>query len=121
MQRYRSLESKEAVQYLGEPIPDVTCEGTGDQKMVNGCDPSRAHLPHVHTAATGGLTCLKPGDWIMPIVGGPFVAVSDGLFRSYFEVPPPSPGLFLVPAPEPEPIAKKQAAPLPLAPEHPES
>lgn len=80
---FRSLATQEAVQYLGEPIPGVTCDGDVGK---HGCDSSRATLPHVHTAATGGMTCLKYGDFISPQAGGPFVAIPDTVFRAYFEV-----------------------------------
>lgn len=87
MERYRKLETVQAVQYLGDPIPDVTCEGTREQRAVNGCDNTRGHLPHVHTLAIGGLTVLKKGNWIEPVAGGPFQVWSNARFRAYHEVP----------------------------------
>lgn len=96
---YRSLEVIKAVQYQGEVIPDVTCEGSEKQRLFNGCDNTRAHLPHVHTQAVGGLTVLKTGDWIFPLNGGPFGVAPDMKFRSHWEVRP-EPVEF-----EPEPAA----------------
>lgn len=87
MTRYRKLESMEAVQYTGETIPGVTCEGTEEQRRANGCDNTRAHMPHIHSRSMGGLDVVKPGDWIMPVPGGPFCRVTDGMFRQHFEVP----------------------------------
>lgn len=84
MNTFRSRATQEAVQYLGEPIPDVVCDGDFAE---HGCDHSRKHLPHVHSKQTGGMTMLRVGDWIMPQKGGPFVVASDADFRSYFEVP----------------------------------
>lgn len=104
MNSYRSLQTHLAIQYVGEPIPGVTCEGTEEQRKVNGCEGSRGHMPHVHTTSVGGLDVLRPGDWIMPVDGGPFCRVPDGMFRLYWEVPPPVP-----------PAIKAQAAPTPLS------
>lgn len=87
MQSYRSKQTIQAVQYKGDPIPDVTCAGGADERIKNNCAPMFAHLPHVHTKATGGLTCLKPGDWIVPERGGPFAVASDARFRTSYEVP----------------------------------
>lgn len=110
MDKYRKFETTTAVQYSGEPIPDVTCEGTREQRDVNGCDNTRGHLPHVHTRSIGGLTVLQKGDWIQPVVGGPFQVWSDANFRAYHEVPDLTgggtaltgiDGPVLVPAPEP--------------------
>lgn len=86
---YRSLETIKAVQYKGDPIPDVTCSGTGKDLEKNGCDPSRRLLPHVHTAATGGMTPLRADDWIIPVRGGPFMVSSDAHFRVHWEVSEP--------------------------------
>ena len=91
MNRYRSLETLQAIQYLGEPIPDVTCHGTPEQVQTNGCDPSRKQHPHVHTQATGGMTVLKVGDWIFPMAGGPWGVASDARFRGSWEVPAAAP------------------------------
>lgn len=104
MNSYRSLQTHLAIQYVGEPIPGVTCEGTEEQRKVNGCEGSRGHMPHVHTTSVGGLDVLRPGDWIMPVDGGPFCRVPDGMFRLYWEVPPPVP-----------PAIKAQTAPTPLS------
>ena len=89
MNTYRSLETIKAVQFTGDPIPDVTCHGTPEQVQANGCDSSRKLHPHVHTQATGGMTILKPGDWIYPVPGGPFAVASDAKFRAHWEVPAP--------------------------------
>lgn len=96
MQAYRSTATSLAVQYTGEPIPDVTCGGSSPDETIrhaarqlNGCDPSRAHMPHVHTAEVGGLGVVTPGCWIMPVRGGPFCVVEDAQFRAHFEVPEP--------------------------------
>ena len=93
MNRYRSLETIQAVQYLGEPIPGVTCHGSEDEVRANGCDSSRKIHPHVHTQAIGGMTVLKTGDWIFPLPGGPFGVASDTRFRGSWEVPAPEPVL----------------------------
>ncbi len=82
--RYRLRETREAVQYTGSPIAGVTCTGNRD---LHGCDQSRMALPHVHTIAPGGLTVLHPGDWILPVAGGPFSVLHDAEFRAYYEVP----------------------------------
>jgi len=94
MQAYRQKATSFAVQYTGEPIEGVTCGGSSTDETVrqaarqlNGCDPSRAHLPHVHTAQVGGLGIVTPGCWIMPVRGGPFCVVEDAQFRAHFEVP----------------------------------
>lgn len=133
MEKYRKFETVQAVQYLGEPIPDVTCEGTKEQRAVGGCDNTRAHLPHVHTRAIGGLTVIQKGDWIEPVTGGPFRVWSDANFRAYQEVPDLTgggaaltgvDGPVLVPAPEPAasgpgpvlvPAPRPAAAPAPGA------
>lgn len=83
---YRSLQTIDALQYTGDPIPEVTCSGVDDDYQKNGCDGTRKHLPHVHTRALGGLTVLKPGDWIMPEQGGPFDVASDEKFQANWEV-----------------------------------
>lgn len=125
MQAYRQKATSLAVQYTGKPIPDVTCGGSSTDEAVrqaarqlNGCDPSRAHLPHVHTAQVGGLGIVTPGCWIMPVRGGPFCVVEDAQFRAHFEVPepfvenPPSPP----PAePYPDPPAEPYIDPVPAA------
>lgn len=94
MQAYRQKATSLAVQYTGEPIAGVTCDGSSSDptisqaaRQLNGCDPSRAHLPHVHTAQVGGLGIVTPGCWIMPVRGGPFCVVEDAQFRAHFEVP----------------------------------
>lgn len=84
MTTYRSLATLDAIQYHGEPIPGVTCDGNRDKY---GCDSSRAHLTHVHTRAIGGITVLKDGDWIMRSDGGPFAVAEDAEFRKCYEVP----------------------------------
>lgn len=85
MQAYRSLATIKAVQYQGDPILNITCDGNRDKY---GCDSNRAHLPHVHTRAVGGITVLKPGDWIMPSEGGPYAVAEDGNFRACYQVDP---------------------------------
>lgn len=87
MKLYRSLEHIKAVQYTGDPIPDVTCSGSAEEVQKHGCDPSRKHLLHVHTQAIGGMTVLSPGDWIYPVQGGPFAVAKDARFRGHWEVP----------------------------------
>lgn len=87
MDKYRLLETVEAVQYAGEAIPDVTCEGSDPEFRLNGCDSSRRFVRHVHTSEVGGMTVLKPGDWILPVSGGPYRVVADAEFRSVVEVP----------------------------------
>ena len=89
MKTYRSLNTIEAVQYQGAPIPGITCDGhTNEQSRMNaGCDSSRVHLPHVHGNAIGGMIVLKVGDWIFPVQGGPWGVASDGKFRGSWEVP----------------------------------
>ena len=69
MKTYRSLNTIEAVQYQGAPIPGRPCDGHANEKarMDAGCDSSRVHLPHVHGNVTGGLIALKPSDWIFPV------------------------------------------------------
>lgn len=84
MPDYRSKATITADQYVGEVIPDVICDGNRDK---HGCDGSRAHMPHVHTRANGGITVVKPGDWIVAVRGGPFDVYPDGMFRSLYEVP----------------------------------
>ncbi len=88
MTHYRSLATLPAEQYLGVPIPGITCDGDRDK---HGCDSSRGHLPHVHSNTVGGLTVLKYGDWIMPQAGGPFAVAPDAEFRAYYEVPEATP------------------------------
>lgn len=117
MQPYRKLETRLAVQYQGDPIPDVTCEATEKQLEVNGCgsDSRRIH-PHVHTMSVGGLDVLRPGDWIMPVPGGPFCRVDDATFRSYFEVPAaevPAAPAPLIATPESAPPVTPPAPPPP--------
>lgn len=111
MNTYRSLSVIKAVQYIGLPIEDVTCGGTDKDFREKGCDNSRRHLPHVHTAAVGGLTALRLFDWIYPSPGGPFAVVSDEKFRGYWEVP----------APVSEPSAQQPAGEPGEAPPVPES
>lgn len=101
MNRYRSLDTIYAVQFTGEPILDVTCHGTPADVQAHGCDASRKQHTHVHTQATGGMTVLKPGDWIYPVPGGPWGVASDGRFRGSWEVPAPIPAMTAVPASEP--------------------
>lgn len=87
MTTYRSLQTIEAIQYAGEPIPAVTCSGEGEDQKRYGCT-GLAGVPHVHTAAVGGAHRLEPGDWIFPVPkGGPFDVASNGKFRAYWEVP----------------------------------
>lgn len=112
MNRYRKLESMEAVQYTGEPLPGITCEGTPEQRNANGCDNTRAHLPHIHSKSMGGLDVVKPGDWIMPVLGGPFCRVPDGMFRQHFEVP--GPVEVVVPVVETAPLALPDPTPAAL-------
>lgn len=87
MKTYRSTHTIDALQFNGDPIPGVTCTGVDDDYQKNGCDGTRKHLPHVHTKAIGGLTVLKPGDWIMYEPGGPFDVASDQKFQAHWEVP----------------------------------
>lgn len=94
MTRYRSKETISAVQFTGTHIPDVTCAGSSTDKDTRdaaryaaGCDSSRAHHLHVHTQAIGGMTVLKPSDWIFPVSGGPWGTASDEKFRGHWEVP----------------------------------
>lgn len=87
MTRYRLLETVAAVQYTGDAIPDITCDGTEPEYARNGCDASRRHVRHAHTQAIGGMTVLQAGDWILPVSGGPFRVVPDAEFRSVVEVP----------------------------------
>lgn len=91
MERYRSLQTIEAVQFTGTAIPDVTCHGTPEEVTTNGCDSSRKQHPHVHTKETGGMHVLIPGDWIYPVSGGPWAVATDALFRASWEVPGASP------------------------------
>lgn len=100
MNTYRSLSVIKAVQYTGSPIPDVTCGGSDHEHREKGCDSSRRYHLHVHTAAVGGMTVLKPGDWIYPVSGGPFAVAADDKFRQGFEVPAP----MTAPMTEPEPL-----------------
>jgi hypothetical protein len=44
------------------------------------------------------MTILRPMDWIFPVAGGPFGAVSDEKFRSHWEVPTEVPAEFPAPA-----------------------
>lgn len=94
MTTYRSKETIQAVQFQGSPLPGVTCDGSSldkdtreAAKYAAGCDPSRAHHLHVHTQDTGGMKVLKPGDWIFPLIGGPWGTASDEKFRGHWEVP----------------------------------
>ncbi len=94
MTTYRSKQTISAVQFQGAEIPGVTCHGGGDEpiarakvRMDNGCDSSRAHLPHVHANVTGGMQILSPGWWIFPVDGGPWGACTDEKFRASWEVP----------------------------------
>lgn len=94
MTTYRSKETISAIQFQGTPIAGVTCDASSldkdtreAAKYANGCDSSRAHHLHVHTMATGGMTVLKPSDWIFALVGGPWGTASDEKFRSHWEVP----------------------------------
>ena len=105
MNTYRSLNTIQAVQYTGDPLPGITCEGGNESLdpiarhaavMAAGCDSSRKHLPHVHANVTGGMVVLQPGDWIFPVQGGPWGVASDAKFRSYWEVPAP-----VIPVPTP--------------------
>lgn len=116
MNHYRSLQTIEAIQYTGTPIPGVTCEPQADAKAEaerrknNGCDTARAHLPHVHANVSGGLVVLKEGDWITPVYGGPFAVLADDYFRANWEVPitimEPTP-IAEVPPPEKTPESGK--------------
>lgn len=94
MNTYRSKQTIQAVQFDGSEIPGVTCHGGGDEpiaqsrvRMANGCDTSRAHLPHVHANVTGGMQVLQPGWWIYPVAGGPWGACTDEKFQASWEVP----------------------------------
>ena len=87
MKTYRSLETIQAVQFQGDPIPGVTCHGSAEEVQANGCDASRKNHPHVHTMDTGGMKVLQKGDWVFPVRGGPFGVASDEKFRSHWEVP----------------------------------
>ncbi len=94
MTTYRSKATIEAVQYTGAHLPGIMCDGgSGDEttsrnaRMANGCDGTRAHLPHVHANVTGGMQVLAPGWWIFPVEGGPWGACTDEKFRSSWEVP----------------------------------
>jgi hypothetical protein len=91
MNSYRSLQTIQAEQYLGDPIPGVTCHGSPAEVQANGCDSSRKNIPHVHTKETGGMHVLKVGNWIFPVAGGPFAVADDVRFRSNWEVPAPTP------------------------------
>lgn len=115
MTHYRSKTTLEAVQYTGQPIPDVTCEGDSTDKdrreaarQRNGCDGNRAHLPHVHTQVVGGLSPLILGMWVFPVIGGPFGVASDAKFRASWEVPEPA-----VDVPTPEPVVEPEPTKLP--------
>lgn len=97
MNTYRSLQTIQAVQFTGEHIPDVTCLGSSTDpeirdkaRAANGCDATRAGLPHVHTKAVGGITVLAPGWWIFAVPGGPWAAQPDATFRAGWEVPDPN-------------------------------
>lgn len=112
MEAYRSLATQVAIQYKGVPIPDVTCEATDQQRLVNGCDPSRMAFPHVHTRAVGGLTVLTLDCWIMPEIGGPFVIARDEQFRAHFEVPEP----VVEPIKVQEPVVEHEVIPVEVVP-----
>lgn len=84
---YRSLQTIQAEQFTGTAVPDVTCGGSPEEVAANGCDSSRKQHLHVHTQATGGMTVLKPGDWIFPLIGGPWGVANDEKFRAHWEVP----------------------------------
>lgn len=87
MNTYRSHSTIDAVQYTGVAIEGITCGGSDAEFAARGCDPSRRKHTHVHTAATGGITVLQPGDWIYPIPGGPWGVAGDQKFRGHWEVP----------------------------------
>jgi len=121
MQRYRSKETFEAVQYLGQPIPGITCEGTDAQYEASGCDSGRRKIPHVHGKYPGGMRCLKVGDWIMPEPGGPWNVVPDDKFRANVEVPENKPVVAPsvaeeLPPTEPAPTEITESAPTEAAP-----
>jgi hypothetical protein len=74
----------------------VTCLGSSTDPAVrdkaraaNGCDATRAGLPHVHTKAVGGITVIAPGWWIFAVPGGPWAAQPDETFRGGWEIPEP--------------------------------
>lgn len=126
MTKYRSLETLEAVQYLGVPIPGVTCDGDSEDAVIrakaretHGCDSSRGNHPHVHTQAVGGMSVLVPGMWIFPIRGGPWGVAADARFRGSWEVPKPAEALPPAPAPKSStlpPLPKRIPAVLDRAP-----
>lgn len=114
MTTYRSTRTIEAVQYTGQPIPGITCDGSHDNEAIRnkarfaaGCDASRAHLPHVHANVTGGMIVLMATDWIYAVPGGPFAVLHDQDFRAAFEVP-------AAPAVEPEPESEPAPVPAPV-------
>ena len=74
----------------------MTCLGSSTDPVVrdkaraaNGCDATRAGLPHVHTKAVGGITVIAPGWWIFAVPGGPWAAQPDATFRAGWEIPEP--------------------------------
>lgn len=119
-QGYRSKEIFQAVQYMGNPIEGITCEGTDEQFKVNGCDSSRRGIPHVHGKYVGGMRCLVIGDWIMPEPGGPFNVVADAKFRANCEVPsdpqPAEPPVIVGPPSAEPPVIVDEAPALPPPP-----
>ena len=115
MTKYRSLNTIEAVQYTGAPIPGVTCDGhTNEQARMNaGCDSSRIHLPHVHGNTIGGMIVLAPGNWIFPVADGPWGVASDAKFRGSWEVPAEAPTAPPATFPDEIPLAVVPEAPAP--------
>jgi hypothetical protein len=101
MKTYRSKQTIQAVQYLGDPIPGITCHGTEAERMKSGCDSSRCHLPHIHTKAVGGMTVLRVGDWIFEEDDGPFAMKHDAGFRAFWEVPEDASEPVVAPIPTP--------------------
>lgn len=108
MTSYRSLTTIQAVQYAGEPLPGITCEGSDQEMKDNGCDSSRRQLRHVHANVTGGMVVLKPGDFIFPMPGGPWGVSSDERFQASWEVPAPAPAPAVVPTAVLEPLPPRQ-------------
>lgn len=94
MTTYRSKQTISAVQFIGDPIEGVTCLGSSPDKDIaekarqaNGCDSSRAHMPHVHTKDVGGMKVLTHGMWVFAEPAGPWGTKSDAGFRAFWEVP----------------------------------